>query len=196
MSFIELARKKRSIRKYKPDHIPDELIKELLEAARLAPSGCNAQPWKYIVIKDKKIIKQLLGKKIFWQNFIYNAPLIIIGCGDPLEYNKNTKGIKSQIKKGIQPIEADKKILEMFKGTELTRTTRDVTISMVNMAYRAEELGLGTCFVGSFYGQKIKKFLQLPQNIEPILSLTIGYPAESPSPTPRKPLTEIIHKII
>lgn len=196
MSFIEAARKRRSIRKYKPDPVPEDVIMELLEAARLAPSGCNAQPWKYVIIKDRKVIRQLRTNKIFWQDFIYNVPLLIIGCGNLSEYDKNREGIESQMQEAIQPVNSYRSIKELFRGQELVRTTRDIRGSMDNIMYGAEELGLGTCFVGCFYRDRLKDFLQLPKNLEPILSLTIGYPAESPEQRPRKPLSEIIYRII
>lgn len=196
MSFIKLVRKRRSIRKYQPKEVPEDIIKELLEAARLAPSGCNAQPWKYIIIKNKETIHQLREKEIFWQDFIYNIPLLIIGCGNPSKYKTNLEGIESQIEDGIQPKDGDKRIESIFSGDKLIRTTRDVAISMMQMAYRAQELSLGACFVGCFYKEKLKEFLNLPKNLEPILSLSVGYAAESPQPRPRKPLDKIIYKII
>lgn len=196
MSFIELARNRKSIRVYHPRCVPDEEIKELLEAARLAPSGCNAQPWEYVVIKDRYKIHQLVDEGIYWQEFVANAPILIIGCANPSKYLTDREEIKFQMGKGIQPKGADKLIQKIFKEEELCRATRDVAISMMYIVYRAEELGLSSCFVGSFYREKLKEFLQLPKYLEPTLSLTVGYAAESPQVRPRKSLEEITYKII
>lgn len=198
MSFIELARKRRSIRKYKPDAVPSELIKELLEAARLAPSGCNAQPWRYVVIKDKNTINEMVEQHIYHQNFVRHVPLLIVGCGDATAYETNTDGIKAQMDNGTQPKGTDERMRDVFRGQELTRAERDLAVSMTYMHLQAAAIGLGTCPVGrgSFDRERLHSFLGLPPDIEPLLSLAVGYAAESPAPRPRKPLSEIVYKTI
>ena len=196
MSFIELARTRRSVRKYHVDPVPDEIIRELLEAARLAPSGCNVQPWRYLIIKDPEMMCCLKQEGIFWQDFVYGAPLLIIGCGDLLAYENERSGIRRQIEENIQPPDAEQRIDKVFRGSELERLKRDVAISMAHIVYRAEEIGLGTCFIGSFYRERLAKFLTLPENIVPILSLAVGYPAENPEARPRKPLEDITYRVI
>lgn len=78
MDFMQVVRRRRSIRKYKPDHVPEEVLKEILEAGRLAPSAANRQPWHFIVVsdRDRKEQMQIPG-------WVAQAPLILVVCGDP-----------------------------------------------------------------------------------------------------------------
>jgi len=198
MSFIELVKNRRSIRKYKPNAVPDKVINELLEAARLAPSGCNAQPWKYVVIKDRNTINELVEQHIYHQNFVRHVPLLIVGCADATAYEANKSGIEAQINDGTQPEGVDEYMRKVFRGQELTRAERDLAVSMTYMHLQAVAIGLGTCPVGrgSFDRERLHSFLDLPLDIEPLLSLAVGYAAESPQPRPRKPLKEIIYRTI
>ena len=212
---MDLVRNRRSVRKYvlfptsadypipegSIDLVPVDdlygtlLINDLLEAARLAPSGCNAQPWKYVAIKDSNVIHQLREQNTFWQDFIYDVPLLIIGCAVPSEYEENKEGIESQIGVGIQSTGADERIAELFRGHELTRAIRDLAISMTHIVYRATEFDYGTCFVGCFYRERLKQFLELPDKLYPELALAVGW-CIVPEPSPRKSLDEITYSII
>jgi nitroreductase len=80
---------RRSIRKFKPDPVPDEIIYDLLEAARLAPSGCNAQPWRFKIVKDKET-RQKLAQAAFDQPFIAKAPVVLVCCADIKGYLDRT----------------------------------------------------------------------------------------------------------
>jgi nitroreductase len=82
MNVLEVIKKRRSIRKYKKDPIPEEALSRVLEAARLAPSGKNFQPWKFIIVKDKSL-KEKLAQASAGQFFMAEAPIIIVGCGFP-----------------------------------------------------------------------------------------------------------------
>lgn len=195
MNVIEAIQKRRSIRKYQLTPIPEEVVRELLEAARLAPSGCNAQPWKYIILEKEEIAK-LKEQKIFWQDWVYSSPLILICLSEPSAYKANRETIESQIEEGIQPKGSDKNIDKMYKGKEIERAARDCAISMAYLGLRATELGLGTCYVGCFDRDKLKQFFNLSNKYEPVCSICIGYPAESPKQRPRKPLEEMIYKTI
>jgi len=190
MSFIKIARERRSIRRYKDKRVSSHLIQELLEAARLAPSGCNVQPWRYIILSDRYSIDNLQIKGIFWQKFIYNVPTLIIGSGDPSEYYRplNQHTLDNQIEHDIQPEDAAQRMEALFKCRELERLTRDVTISMTYMMLRAYELGLGTCPIGCFDRDKLREHLKMHESLVPILALAVGYPDEKPAPTWRKPL--------
>jgi nitroreductase len=85
----EAIEKRRSIRKFKPDSIPDEYIRELLNSARLAPSGCNAQPWRFKIVKDAAT-KAKLAEAAYYQSFISKAPVVIVCCADVQGYFDGT----------------------------------------------------------------------------------------------------------
>ena len=86
MTIKEIIKNRKTIRKYSDKKVADETITELLEACRLAPSGNNAQPWRFRIIRDEKTKKLLKDNKIFVQDFVYEAPVIIICCADPTKY--------------------------------------------------------------------------------------------------------------
>jgi len=167
--------KRRSIRKYKTNGISDNLVKELINAARLAPSGSNRQGARYKVISDKGTIQKLRESRIYPQGFVYTAPVLIICCYDKSAYPR-------------QGEEGDDK----FYGTEhVVRAIRDLSIASSFIVLQATELGLGTCYVGWMDKEKIKKILDLPESVEALFTITVGYPAEQPEPTPRKSINEI-----
>lgn len=144
MGVFEAICKRKSIRAYEPTPIPDEKINKILEAARLAPSAGNIQPWHFIVVKDKEK-REKLAQGMF-AKFLAEAPVVIVGCG-------NTK---SSPKWHIV----------------------DVSIAMEHMVLEATELGLGTCWVGSFNEKEVKELLKIPEEYKIVALLAIGYPRE------------------
>jgi nitroreductase len=129
MSIKAIITKRRSIRKYQAKKVSDVLIKELINAARLAPSGNNAQPARYFIVQDEKIKQKLKENKVFKQEFVYQAPVIIVCCGNPEVYPKE-------------------KLEPGFDDSFQIRAVRDVSIAAQNLVLRATELGLGTCYIG------------------------------------------------
>lgn len=173
MSVKTIIAKRRSIRKYQNKEVSTDLIKEVVDAARLAPSGNNAQPSRYLIIKDEKIKKKLKENKVFKQEFVYKAPVIIVCCGDPETYPKE-------------------KLESGFDDPYKIRAVRDVSIAAQNLVLRATELGLGTCYIGWRHKGRIKKVLGIPKNYVVPFVITLGYPAEKPKARPRKSLKEIL----
>lgn len=159
MEVKEAIEKRRSIRRYQDKEISDEIIDELIEAARLAPSGNNVQPWKFKIIKDKKIVEKLKKEDIFKQDFVYTAPLIIVCCADPDLYS------------------TDKSVPGFDDPNEL-RAIRDLSIASQNMVLRAVELGLGSCYIGWMEKEKIKQVLGIPMKYVAPYSICFGYPGE------------------
>jgi nitroreductase len=173
MDVKEAIGKGRSIRSYKDEDVPESMIKELIDAARLAPSGNNAQPWAFKIVKSREEKELLRKNKIFVQPFVYTAPLIIVCCTDPSAYPKE----------------------ELIPGLDdrfELRAVRDLSIASQNIILRATELGLGTCYVGWMKKQDVKPLLGIPEKYMVIYVITAGYPAESPKPRPRKKMAEII----
>lgn len=166
MSVLDVIRERRSVRVYKSDPIPKESILRVLEAARLAPSGKNLQPWKFVVVQDVEL-KKRLAKASNQQDFIADAPLIIVACGFPDEcYQTMGRYMKSW------PV--------------------DVTIALEHLILQAQEEGLGTCWIGSFEEEEVKSLLDVPEHVKVLALTPLGYPGEVPEFRGRKPLEKII----
>ncbi|NIO49106.1 MAG: nitroreductase [Candidatus Aminicenantes bacterium] len=166
MKVLEVIQKRRSIRKYKDDPIPEEGLLRVLEAARLAPSGKNLQPWKFIVVKDK-VLKEKLARASAGQFFIAKAPIIIVGCGFP-----------------------DSCYARM--GRYMKSWSVDVTIALEHLILQAQEEGLGTCWIGSFEEEEVKAILHVPEEVKVLALTPLGYPKEIPRFRGRKSLDEIV----
>lgn len=166
MKVLEVIQKRRSVRKYKEDPIPEKDLMRVLEAARLAPSGKNFQPWKFIIVKDKAL-KEKLAQASAGQFFMAEAPIIIVGCGFP-----------------------DNCYAHM--GRYMKSWSVDVTIALEHLILQAQEEGLGTCWIGSFEEEEVKAILNIPENVKVLALIPLGYPDEIPRFRGRKSLDEII----
>ena len=195
----EAIEKRRSIRKFKPDSIPYEHIEEIVDSARLAPSGCNAQPWRFKIVTEAEV-KFQLAQSAFNQSFIATAPVIIVCCADVKGYLEGTvSGIQDLGKIGavedrIVSILKDKaKVLETVSINELgPRIAANVAIAIEHIVLRAMDFGLGSCWIRLLDEQKIKKLFGWDDNIYVVALLPIGYPAESPEPRKRFKLNDIL----
>lgn len=167
MDVFEAVKGRRSVRRYKTDVVPKELIEKMLDAARWAPSGGNIQPWKFIVISDRNLLE--LIRKVS-PGYLGEAPLAILVC-------------------------SDKEKAYRIGGT-LGRdylSVADCAMAVENMLLAAYALGLGTCVVKSFSRVAVKEMLEIPEDIEPELLVIIGYPAQTPTPPARIALEEIAY---
>jgi nitroreductase len=200
MDLMEAIKSRRAIRKFKTDPVSAEQINVLLEAARLAPSGVNSQPWKFKVVNDPQLKEQVfLASKN--QYHIRQAPVVIIVCGDTMSYSKSIKerfqelkdnGVLSQDdlnKMGLNLLTQDEE-KELLKYTEAARF--QTAIATEHMALAATSLGLGTCWIHLFDKERISELLGLPSWIFPVTLLPVGYPEELPEARPRKPIEEIL----
>lgn len=178
MNVIDAIKSRQSIRKYKNKPVSDKLIKEVLNAARLAPSGHNNQPWLFYVIKEKRVKDILKKHNIFRQPFIYTAPVIILSIFNPwMQY-------------GTKKVSLYKRIKRFFVGFKLGYT--DNSTALAYLTLRAQELGLSSCYVGLFGKQRIKKRLGINKKYLVVCAITLGYADEQPPKTPRKELNEIL----
>ncbi len=166
MKVLDVIQKRQSVRKYKEDAIPEKALMRVLEAARLAPSGKNIQPWKFIIVKDK-VLKEKLAQASAGQFFMTEAPIIIVGCGFP-----------------------DNCYARM--GRYMKSWSVDVTIALEHLILQAQEEGLGTCWIGSFEEEEVKAILNIPENVKVLALTPLGYPDEIPRFRGRKNLDEII----
>ncbi len=173
----EWIRTRRSIRKYENKPVEDEKLAQVLESARLAPSGSNTQPWHFIVIKsDSK--RRELTQASHNQKWMLTAPIFIACVAD----------IRSRI-----PENVELNLREDSPQVELKQIIRDTSIAVEHMVLEAESLGLGTCWVAWFTQDQIRPILNIPADKYVLCILTLGYAAEAPKQRPRKLLEEIIH---
>ena len=199
MTTIEAIRKRRSIRKYKKDQIPEEIILELLDGARLAPSGCNAQPWRFRVIKDIDTKLQLV-QAAYNQKFISEAPVVLVVCANIKQYlDKSVSGIHDLGKIGavkneiVEIIEDRVGKLRYLKVREIgPLIAANVAIAIEHIVLRALDFDLGTCWVRLFDWQKVKEMFDWDDDIYVVALLPIGYPNESPEQRKRLSLQEIM----
>ena len=168
MDFYDVLKTRRSVRAYKPDSIPDEVFKRVMNAARIAPSGGNRQPSRYIAVKDDAH-KQALIPLCNGQKFIAQAPVIIVACGKEIQTNRGG-----------------------YMGELSVILDVGIAVDHLTLAARAE--GLGTCWIGSFKNNEIKSFLDIPSIYQVVALTPLGYPEGDPfvEITDRKSLDEII----
>lgn len=163
MDVLSAIKGRRSIRKYSDKPVEEEKLLKVLEAARLAPSARNEQNWKFIVVKDPETKEKLT--EAIGQSFVGEAPIILVSCGTE----------PKSVMRGGQP-----------------RYTVDLSIATAYMILEAYEQGLGTCWLGSYDEDKVKKVLGIPEDVRVVAITPLGYPAESPAPRPRKEFDEIV----
>jgi nitroreductase len=199
----DAVEQRRSIRKFRPDSVPDEYITALLDAARLAPSGCNAQPWRFKVVRDRDT-KQKLSKAAYDQSFITDAPIVFICCADIRGYLEGTvSGIQDLGK--VKAVE-DRVIQILLKRAEQMETQlklmgRDqlgariafnVAIATEHIVLRALDFGLGSCWVRLLNEQMVKDIFGWDENIYVVALLPIGFPDENPPQRKRLGIEDIL----
>jgi len=201
MNVREAIQKRRSIRRFKSDPVSDDLIQQLLESARLAPSGSNTQPWRFIVIKDVET-RQKLQAASYNQRHIGQAPVIIACCADIKAFGEFPERIDELIAVGALPAKTREVFVPSLKKGGMSAdikwhlliaATGNTDIAIEHMVLQAVELGLGTCWVRWFDDNKVKEILGIPKNIEIIALLPTGYPAEDPPQRPRFGLEKIVY---
>lgn len=164
MDFFEVINKRYSVRSYLPDEIEPEKIQKILEAARLAPTACNIQPFRIAVVKTEGRKEQL--RKIYSRNWFADAPYIIAVCSV----------------KGKGWVRSDQK---SFADV-------DAAIVMDHIILAATALGLGTCWIGAFDPDAVIDVLGLDKDLEPIVLTPLGYPKGEQPPRRRKALEELV----
>lgn len=163
MTVFDAIMTRRSVRKYSDKPVEEEKLCQVLEAARLAPSSANGQNWKFIVVRDREKLDLLL-EAADGQPFVGQAPCAIVACG--------TK----------------RRIMDCGQPTD----TVDCSIAMSFMMLEAHELGLGTCWLGHFFADKVKKALHIPEDVSVVAFTPLGYPDEEPIRRPRKDFKEVV----
>ncbi len=161
MNFIDLVNQRESVRKYSDKKIERDLISKCLEAARLAPSACNSQPWTFLVIDNKETVKELVKcsmSGVYSMNkFAEDAPVLIIVITEKSLYSARLGGLLRSTKYSLI----------------------DIGIVCDHLTLQAAELGLGTCMIGWFNEKNLKKTLSLPKNKKIDLVISMGYKANN-----------------
>ena len=193
MDVKDAIGKRRSIRQYESAVVPPDVVAEVLDAARRAPSGCNAQPWRFVVVQDRKTVEALKRHDAFPQAFVYSAPVIIVCCGDPSAYAGKYGG-ENQVAEGTIPEDAEqrKAMFGIVEGKAVVRTIRDLSIASAFMVLRATELGLGTSYIGLINEEALRTVLAIPENLLVLFVVLMGYTSHAPLHTPRKALDDIM----
>jgi nitroreductase len=163
MDVFEAISRRRSIRKYKTTPVEEDKLDKILEAARIAPSAANRQEWKFLVVKDREI-RQKLVNAANGQNFVGEAPVTIVACSTESE--------------------------RVMPCGQYAYTV-DLSIATSFMILEATELGLGTCWLGAYKEDEVKKILNIPEDIRVPAMFTLGYADETPGPRPRKTIDQV-----
>ncbi len=180
MTIIETMRRHRSIRKYKPDQVPDELISTILAAGIRASSSGNMQTYSIIVTRDRTLREQLYQAHME-QSMVLDAPVLLTFCSD---FNR----MRRWLRLSDAPDNFDNFMSFMIGAI-------DAILVSQNVALAAESQGLGICYMGSTLANcdQIGRVLQLPANVVPVVGFSLGYPDEDPAPRDRLPLDGLVH---
>ena len=172
-NLLQLIRNHRSCRAYVPGkEISEEIIRNCLEAARLAPSACNRQPWRFVIVRSPEMIRRITDGGLLpgiGMKWLADASAIAVLCA------------KTDAKvHWLAPI---------LSGVQYHLV--DMGIAGEHFCMAAEAQGLGSCWIGWFKGKTVAKMLGIPRDIQVVALIALGYPLEGRDPTPRKELSEI-----
>lgn len=195
MDTFDAISRRRSIRKFKSDPVPRELITRCLEAARLAPSGTNCQPWKFLVVRDADKRREIMDAS-FGQPMFGQAPVVIVLLGDAKAYRKRLRTGQELIETGALTREDGDRAMAAYKemksvNDDSTAIIMNCVLAGENLVLEATDLGLGSCWVMLFKKERISEVFGLPKHLFPVALIPIGYPDQDPPPRPRYTLGEV-----
>ena len=151
MDVLEAIKTRRSVRSYSSSSIPDDVMERMKQALRYAPSACNFQPWKFVLVTDAEL-RRKVAQAAHDQLFMAEAPLIVVGCGMPDQAYKGMGGYGNS-------------------------TDVDVAIALDHLTLAAVAEGLGTCWIGAFDEEAVKRLLDVPAKVKVVAMTPLGYPA-------------------
>ncbi len=171
MDAITAIQTRRSVRHFKSDPVPDELVRQVVQAAGYAPSAHNGQPWEFIVTRNDDN-KRKLDEGHKYTRFLPRTPVVIVVCA---RFPESPRRISEA--KGVQYM-----------------CVQDSAAAIQNMLLAAHALGLGTCWVGDFTDSDVKEMFGIPDPFAPVALIALGYPEKMPPRAPkRRDVEEIIH---
>jgi nitroreductase len=169
-SIMDVIRGRRSIRRFKRgEKVSEEDLRKILEVATYAPSAGNRQPWEFIIVENEDT-KNKLAEAAYNQTWITEAPIIIVVCANE-ERSASRYGERGRTLYCIQ----------------------DTAAAIQNMLLMAHSLGYGTCWVGAFNENEVRRILNIPIGVRPVAIIPIGKPDEKPTMPPRIPIQKLIH---
>ncbi len=168
MEFKELLSRRRSVREFDPRPVEPEKLREILEAADIAPSAGNLQAYRMVCVTDPSV-RKALAQAAFNQTFVARAPVSIVFLADPAR--------------------AARRYGE--RGRRLY-CIQDATIACAHAHLRAADLGLGSVWIGAFDDDAVAQAVKAPDDLIPVAILPVGYPAESPPPAPRRGVKDLV----
>lgn len=163
-TILDIIKKRRSVRHFDGRPLSDEQMEQILEAGRWAPSGANAQPWRFIVVTQKDTLKSIAERcyyKLFKSRHVGEAGAVVVICADP--------------------------------DTGSSTYMIDCAIAGTNMTLMATALGIGSCWIGAFEEPALRSILRIPEKLNIIALITFGYEVGKASIPPRLPLSGIVH---
>lgn len=169
MEFWEVLEKRRSVREFDTEQdVPPEVVERLLEAALLAPTAGDRQPWHFVVVRDRKT-KDAAGQCALRQGFITSAPVMIVVCGEPERSGARWGTVMADL-----------------------HTVQDTSAAAENILLAATDLGLDTCWVSALREEELREALRLPETLRPLVIIPIGHAVRRPaSRPPRRPVGEV-----
>lgn len=173
MPFIDLVRSRYSCRAYKSDPVSREHIERMIEAARLAPSACNKQPWRFAVVRDEATRMRLVN-----ESFLPGIPMRWAGDAPVI------------IALGMERSLVTHKLAPGLSGIEYPLL--DVGIAGEHLVLQAAEQGLGTCWIGWIKSKKVREIVGWPRGIEAVSLITVGWPAATPVSASRLGAADIV----
>lgn len=165
MEYSELMAARYSVRAYRPDPVEDSKLQAVLEAARLAPTACNRQPFQIAVLHTAGREAEI--GRIYGRPWFVQAPVVLAVCAVPAQ-------------------------AWVRESDRFNSALMDATIAADHLILAAANLGLGTCWIAAFDVQAAREVLRLPEGVEPVVFTPLGYPADPPRPKKRKPLSELV----
>ena len=169
MDVFEAINGRRSVRAYSSEEVSEENVERLIEAARLAPSAGNTQPWEFVIVTNPET-KRRLADAALHQTFIEEAPVVIVVCANVA---------RSSWRYGS-------------RGVNLY-CLQDTAAATENLLLAAHALGLATCWVGAFHEDEAGKAVKTPKDVRPVAIVPVGHPAEKARAPPKRRIREIVH---
>ena len=171
MTVLQAIKTRRSVRAYSPRPISDDVMQHMRDALRYAPSACNIQPWKFILVTDAKL-RQDLARAAKSQMWMAEAPVTIVACGYP-------------------------KLAYPRMGGKHSSLDIDIAIALDHLMLAAVAEGLGTCWIGAFFEEQVKPILSIPAEVRVIAMVPLGYPTSEGLNFPvqenqRKPESDVL----
>ena len=151
MDVLTAIKTRRSVRSYSSRPIPDDVMERMKQALRYAPSACNFQPWKFVLVTDAEL-RRKVAKAAHDQLFMAEAPVTVVGCGLPDQAYKGMGGYGNS-------------------------TDVDVAIALAHLTLAAVAEGLGTCWIGAFDEEAVKRLLDVPPKVKVVALTPLGYAA-------------------